>query len=102
MALGPCETTGAVATHDCTRPQLSSTMSFAPYVVTGPEQRTRSTTAPEMTNTPPLIRSGVPAGMPPSVWISLVRNAVTWTVPPLAAPSPSACPPTKTPLPRTG
>ena len=30
IPLGPCEVTGAVATHDCTLPQLSSAISLGP------------------------------------------------------------------------
>ncbi|WP_234340389.1 hypothetical protein [Streptomyces sp. TP-A0875] len=67
IPLGPCEVSGAVAVHSRTCPQLSSTMSFCPYVVSVPVLSTWSTTAPEMTTTPPLIRSGVPAAIPPSV-----------------------------------
>ncbi len=40
-------------------------MSFWPYVVVVPKLRTWATLAPLMTNTPPLITSGVPGAMPP-------------------------------------
>jgi len=55
MPLGPKEVTGAFAIHRSTLPQLSSTMSFGPYVVTGPRLRTVFARQAWTTKTPPLI-----------------------------------------------
>jgi hypothetical protein len=77
-------------------------MSLAPVVVTGASLTTTATWAPDTTNTPPLIRSGVPGSIPPSEHTSPVCSSSTSTDPPSPLPLWSPRPATNTPLPRTG
>ena len=67
MPLGPNEVTLSSATQRSTVPQLSSTMSFGTMGSHRTTVSDKVEKAPWTTNTPPEMRSGVPAAMPPSL-----------------------------------